>query len=44
MGSMIRALAVPAIIVGGSHLFAQSETAQTLDKKVLTGAFPICSR
>jgi glc operon protein GlcG len=36
MGSLIRVLAVTAIIVGGSHLFAQSETTLTLDKQVLT--------
>ena len=37
MRSLIRALAVTAaIVVGGSHLFAQSETTLTLDKKVLT--------
>ena len=36
MRSLIRALAATAIVGGGSHLFAQSETALTLDKKVLT--------
>ena len=36
MRSLIRALVVPAIVIGGSYLFAQSEAALTLDKKVLT--------
>ena len=36
MRSLIRVLVVTTIIVGASHSFAQSESALTLDKKVLT--------
>ncbi len=36
MRSLIRVLVVTTIIVGASHSFAQSESALTLDKNVLT--------